>query len=53
MRREKYLEINQGMTLQSHAADAFRYLAIGLENRTTYSRPPQAVTENAYNPFAI
>tara|TARA_R100000951_G_C2636859_1_gene179576 strand:- start:26 stop:1315 length:1290 start_codon:yes stop_codon:yes gene_type:complete len=37
----------------SHAADAFRYLAIGLENRTTYSRPPQAVTENAYNPFAI
>ena len=37
----------------SHAADAFRYLAIGLENRTTYSKPPQAVTENAYNPFAI
>ena len=37
----------------SHAADAFRYLAIGLENRTTYSRPPQSVTENAYNPFTL
>ena len=37
----------------SHAADAFRYLAIGLENRTTYSRTPQAVTESAYNPFTL
>jgi len=35
----------------SHAADAFRYLAIGLENRTQMVRPPQAVADNAYNPF--
>ena len=35
----------------SHAADAFRYLAIGLENRTKMVRPPQAVADNAYNPF--
>ena len=37
----------------SHAADAFRYLAIGLENRTTYSKPPQAVAQNSYNPFTL
>ena len=35
----------------SHAADAFRYLAVGLENRTKMVRPPQAVADNAYNPF--
>ena len=37
----------------SHAADAFRYLAIGLENRTTYSKPPQAVAQSSYNPFTL
>jgi hypothetical protein len=37
----------------SHAADAFRYLATGLENRTNYTRPPQQVAVNDYNPFAI
>ena len=37
----------------SHAADAFRYLAIGLENRTTYTKPPQAVSQSAYNPFTL
>ena len=35
----------------SHAADAFRYLAVGLENRTKMVRPPQTVADNAYNPF--
>ena len=35
----------------SHAADAFRYLAVGLENRAKMVRPPQAVADNAYNPF--
>lgn len=37
----------------SHAADAFRYLAIGIENRTTYSKPPQAVAQSSYNPFTL
>ena len=37
----------------SHAADAFRYLAIGLENRTTYTKPPQAVAQSSYNPFTL
>ena len=37
----------------SHAADAFRYLAIGLENRTTYTKPPQTVSQSAYNPFTL
>ena len=36
----------------SHAADAFRYLAIGINNRTTYTKPPQAVADNDYNIFA-
>ena len=37
----------------SHAADAFRYLAVGLENRTKMSRPPQSVAVNEYNPFTL
>ena len=37
----------------SHAADAFRYLAIGLENRTVMTRPPQSVAVNEYNPFTL
>ena len=37
----------------SHAADAFRYLAIGIQNRETMSRPPQQVAMNDYNPFAL
>lgn len=36
----------------SHAADAFRYLATGIENRTNYTRPPQQVAVNDYNPFS-
>ena len=37
----------------SHAADAFRYLAVGLENRQNYSRPPQQTAVNEYNPFSL
>jgi phage terminase large subunit len=37
----------------SHAADAFRYLATGLENRTNYTKPPQQVAVNDYNPFTL
>ena len=36
----------------SHAADAFRYLAVGLQNREAGVRAPQAVADNSYNPFA-
>jgi len=37
----------------SHAADAFRYLAIGLENRQTMVKPPQQMAMNDYNPFQL
>ena len=37
----------------SHAADAFRYLAVGLENRTNMVKPPQQVAVNEYNPFTL
>jgi hypothetical protein len=37
----------------SHAADAFRYLAVGLQNRETMHKPPQQVAMNDYNPFAL
>ena len=37
----------------SHSADAFRYLAVGLENRKNYSRPPQQIAVSDYNPFAV
>tara|TARA_R110000796_G_scaffold242910_1_gene365226 strand:+ start:439 stop:1728 length:1290 start_codon:yes stop_codon:yes gene_type:complete len=37
----------------SHSADAFRYLASGLENRTNYTKPPQQVAVNEYNPFSM
>jgi len=37
----------------SHAADAFRYLAVGLENRTNYTKPPQNVAQMDYNPFSL
>ena len=35
----------------SHSADAFRYLALGLENRTKMTKAPQFVAVNEYNPF--
>ena len=37
----------------SHAADAFRYLAIGMENRQTMVKAPQQVAVADYNPFSI
>lgn len=37
----------------SHAADAFRYLAIGLENRQNKVKAPQHVAVNDYNPFTL
>ena len=37
----------------SHSADAFRYLALGLENRTKMTRAPQSVAVNEYNPFTL
>jgi hypothetical protein len=37
----------------SHSADAFRYLAIGLENRQRFVKPPQQVAQMDYNPFTI
>ena len=37
----------------SHAADAFRYLAIGLENKQQMVKPPQQRAMNDYNPFTL
>ena len=37
----------------SHAADAFRYLAVGMENRQALVRPPQQIAVNEYNPFSL
>ena len=37
----------------SHAADAFRYLAVGIkDNKLHDGRPPQAIADSSYNPFA-
>jgi len=37
----------------SHAADAFRYLAVGLENRQSMVKAPQQVAVTEYNPFTL
>ena len=37
----------------SHSADAFRYLAVGLENRANVGRPSQQTALNDYNPFQM
>ena len=37
----------------SHAADAFRYLAVGLKENTQYDRPPQVVADSSYNPLGV
>ena len=37
----------------SHAADAFRYLAVGLENKQNITKPPQQMAMNDYNPFTL
>ena len=37
----------------SHAADAFRYLAVGIRDTNTFEgRPPQAFADSSYNPLA-
>ena len=49
---------NQGQTFRvnplhdwaSHAADAFRYLAVGWRDRTR-PQPPMGKTQGEYNPF--
>lgn len=35
----------------SHAADAFRYLAVGLREQREYDKAPQTIAVNNYNPF--
>jgi hypothetical protein len=35
----------------SHAADAFRYLAVGLRESRQFDRPPQAFADSDYNPL--
>ena len=37
----------------SHAADAFRYLAVGLKENTQFDRPPQAIADSSYNPLGV
>ena len=37
----------------SHAADAFRYLAVGLKESTQYDKPPQAIADSSYNPLGV
>ena len=37
----------------SHAADAFRYLAVGIKDNTMHEgRPPQMLADASYNPFS-
>jgi phage terminase large subunit len=35
----------------SHAADAWRYFAVGVKENRTFDRPPQAIADSSYNPF--
>ena len=35
----------------SHAADAWRYLAVGLKENRGFERPPQAIADSSYNPL--
>lgn len=35
----------------SHAADAARYMAVAIDNKPNFSKPPQLRAENKYNPF--
>jgi len=37
----------------SHAADAFRYLAVGIKENREFSRPPQAFADSNYNPLGV
>jgi len=51
--RKKVFRDHPRHDFTSHAADAFRYLATGLENRQRMVRPPQQMAVNEYNPFQI
>ena len=53
MKEKKIFRDQPRHDFTSHAADAFRYLAVGLENRTTMTKAPQTVAVNEYNPFAM
>jgi len=35
----------------SHAADAWRYFAVGVRENRGFERPPQAIADSSYNPF--
>lgn len=37
----------------SHAADAWRYFAVGIKENRGFDRPPQAVADSNYNPFGV
>jgi hypothetical protein len=37
----------------SHAADAFRYLAVGLRENNWSDRPPQIMADSKYNPLGM
>jgi hypothetical protein len=37
----------------SHAADAFRYLAVGIKETQTWQRAPQKIADSAYNPLGV
>lgn len=37
----------------SHAADAFRYLAVGIKESRQHDRPPQILADSNYNPLQV
>ena len=37
----------------SHAADAFRYLAVGIKTTQAWERAPQKIADSQYNPLGI
>ena len=51
--RKKVFRDHPRHDFTSHAADAFRYLAVGLENKQNLTKPPQQIAMNDYNPFTL
>jgi hypothetical protein len=51
--RKKVFRDHPRHDFTSHAADAFRYLAVGLENKQNLTKPPQQIAMNEYNPFTL
>ncbi len=37
----------------SHAADAWRYFAVGVKENRGFDRPPQAIADSNYNPLGV